>query len=70
MFLGLLDGFEEPLQVLRLLQQEFDFLLARLGVVLALLINNGLNRLNLRLLLEDTLLLLLVALLKLALLRG
>ena len=70
MFLGLLDGFEEPLQVLRLLQQEFDFLLARLGVILALLINNGLNRLNLRLLLEDTLLLLLVALLKLALLRG
>jgi len=70
LFLGLLDGFEEPLQVLRLLQQEFDFLLARLGVVLALLINNGLNRLNLRLLLEDTLLLLLVALLKLALLRG
>jgi len=70
LFLGLLDGFEEPLQVLRLLQQEFDFLLARLGVILALLINNGLNRLNLRLLLEDTLLLLLVALLKLALLRG
>ena len=59
--LGLLNRLEEPLQVLRLLLQEFDFFLASFGIVLALLIDDGLYRLNLGLLLKNAFLLLLLA---------
>ena len=56
--------------MLRLLLQEFDFLLTRFGIILALLVDNALYRLNLSLLLQNALLLLLLALLKLSFLRG
>ena len=68
--MGLLNRLEEPLQVLRLLLQEFDFLLTRFGIILALLVDNALYRLNLSLLLKNALLLLLLALLKFSFLRG
>ena len=68
--MGLLNRLEEPLQVLRLLLQEFDFLLTRFGIILALLVDNALYRLNLGLLLKNALLLLLLALLKFSFLRG
>ena len=56
--------------MLRLLLQEFDFLLTRFGIILALLVDNALYRLNLSLLLQNALLLLLLALLKFSFLRG
>ena len=56
--------------MLRLLLQEFDFLLTRFGIILALLVDNALYRLNLSLLLKNALLLLLLALLKFSFLRG
>ena len=56
--------------MLRLLLQEFDFLLTRFSIILALLVDNGLYRLNLGLLLKNALLLLLLAFLKLSLLGG
>ena len=68
--MGLLNRLEEPLQVLRLLLQEFDFLLTRFGIILALLVDNALYRLNLSLLLKNALLLLLLALLKFSFLSG
>ena len=68
--LSLFNRLEESLQVLRLLLEEFDFLLTRFGIVLALLVNNGLYGLNLGLLLQNALLLLLLALLKLSLFGG
>ena len=56
--------------MLRLLLQEFDFLLTRFSIILALLVDNALYRLNLSLLLQNALLLLLLALLKFALLSS
>ena len=56
--------------MLRLLLQEFDFLLTRFGIIHALLVDNALYRLNLGLLLKNALLLLLLALLKFSFLRG
>ena len=56
--------------MLRLLLQEFDFLLTRFGIILALLVDNALYRLNLSLLLQNALLLLLLALLKFSFLRS
>ena len=67
--LSLLDRLEEPLQVLRLLLQEFYLFLSRFCVILALLVNDALDGFNLGLLLQDALLLLLLALLKLSLPR-
>ena len=68
--LGLFNRLEEPLQVLRLLLQEFDFLLTRFGIILAFLVNDGLNSFNLGLLLKNALLLPFLALFKLAFFRG
>ena len=67
--LSLLDRLEEPLQVLRLLLQEFDLFLSRFCIILALLVNDALDGFNLGLLLQDALLLLLLALFKLSLPR-
>ena len=67
--MSLLDRLEEPLQVLRLLLQEFDLFLSRFSVVLALLVNDALDGFNLGLLLQDALLLLLLALFELSLPR-
>jgi len=67
-FLGLLHRLEEPLQVLGLLLQEFDLLLTRLRVILALLVHDGFDSFDLGLLLKNALLLLLLAFLKLSLL--
>ena len=53
--------------MLRLLLEEFDFLLSCFSVILALLVNDALDGFNLGLLLQDALLLLLLALFKLCL---
>merc|ERR1719491_91848 len=69
-FLGLLNRLEEPLQVLRLLLQELDFLLTRLGIIFALLVDDALNSFDLGLLLKFALHLFFLALLELTLLGG
>ena len=64
----LLDLLEEALEVLRLLLEELDLVLALLVVVLLLFIDHRLDRLLLGLQLDHSLLLLLLALLELDLL--
>ena len=68
--MGLLDLFKEALEVLRLLLEELDFLLALLSVIFSLLLDDALDGLNLGLLLNHLLQLLLLSLLKLSLLLG
>ena len=53
-----------------MLLQEFDLLLTRLRVILALLVHDGFDSFDLGLLLKNALLLLLLAFLKLSLLGG